>query len=140
MTVISETTLFTIFLLVGALVGLLFDFFRILRKSFRTPDIITYIEDIIFGIITGTILIFSIIIFNNGELRLFIFVGIILGNIIYCLTISKYVVYLSVKILVTILKIIKGPIKLISIPIILIVKKIKQYSIKIQKKLKKDKK
>lgn len=124
MAITSETILFLIFLLDGAIVGLLFDIFRILRKSFKTPDLITYIEDIGFGILSGAILIFSIIIFNKGELRLFIFLGIILGLIIYMLTVSKYVVKISVKIIRFITKIVTTILKIILSPIILILKKI----------------
>lgn len=124
MAITSETILFLIFLLDGAIVGLLFDIFRILRKSFKTPDLITYIEDIGFGISSGAILIFSIIIFNKGELRLFIFLGIILGLIIYMLTVSKYVVKISVKVIQFITKIITTILKIILSPIIIIFKKI----------------
>lgn len=126
MAITSETILFLIFLLDGAIVGLLFDIFRILRRSFKTPDFITYIEDIGFGILSGAILIFSIIIFNKGELRLFIFLGIILGLAIYMLTISKYVVKISVKIIRFITKIVITILKIILSPLILIIKKIEK--------------
>ena len=43
--VANQANLFLIFTINGILIGLLFDIFRILRKSFKTPDIITYIED-----------------------------------------------------------------------------------------------
>ena len=46
--VISQANLFLIFTLDGILIGLLFDLFRILRKSFKTADVVTYIEDTIF--------------------------------------------------------------------------------------------
>lgn len=57
----------------GLLIGLTFDFFRILRKCFKTKNWITYIQDIVFWIITGLIILYSIFKFNNGELRGFIF-------------------------------------------------------------------
>lgn len=140
MAITSETTLFTIFLLDGAIVGFLFDIFRILRKSFKTPDLITYIEDIVFGIISGCILIFSIIMFNNGELRLFIFLGIIFGLIIYMLTISKYVIKISVFIVRFITKIVSVILNFVFFPIIIILKRIKKQFIKIQNKTKNFKK
>lgn len=141
MTITTETTLFLIFLLDGVIVGVLFDIFRILRKSFKTPDFVTYIEDILFGIISGSTLIFSIIMFNNGELRLFVFLGIILGLVIYILTISKYVIKICVKVLQIITKIYGIIFKVVFFPIFLILKKIEQEFIKKQKytkKLKKD--
>lgn len=48
----NQAELFLIFTINGILIGLLFDFFRILRRSFKTKDIITYIEDILFWILT----------------------------------------------------------------------------------------
>ena len=45
----NQAFTFIIFILNGFIIGILFDIFRILRKSFKTPDSITYIEDIIFG-------------------------------------------------------------------------------------------
>ena len=83
----------------GLLIGLLFDIFRILRKSFKTPDFITYIEDIIFWILSGLLLLYSIFKFNNGELRLFILIGIVAGISIYILIFSKIFVNTSVFII-----------------------------------------
>lgn len=57
---INQAYLFLIFILNGLLIGILFDFFRILRKSFKTPDFITYIQDICFWILART----KFIIFN----------------------------------------------------------------------------
>ena len=65
----NQAYLFLIFVINGLLIGLLFDFFRILRLSFKTRDFVTYIEDIIFWIITGIIVLYSIFIFNNGEIN-----------------------------------------------------------------------
>ena len=81
----NQVYIFIAFILNGFLIGIIFDCFRILRKSFKTPDIITYIEDIAFGIITGLLLLFSIMKFNNGELRVYLFLGILLGLILYLL-------------------------------------------------------
>ena len=85
----NQAYLFLIFILNGFLIGLLFDTFRILRKSFKTADFITYLEDICFWIMAGSIILYSIFKFNNGELRGYIFVGILCGVLIYMLMFSK---------------------------------------------------
>ena len=54
---VNQTYLFIIFTIVGIIIGILFDIFRILRKSFKTKDIVTHIEDIFFWILTGIIII-----------------------------------------------------------------------------------
>lgn len=89
-------TLF-VFILSGAVIGILFDLFRILRKSFKTPDIITYIEDILFWILTGLFLLYIIFKYSFGQLRIYMFVSLIIGIVIYFLTISKYFIKLNVK-------------------------------------------
>lgn len=140
MAIASETVAFIIFLFNGILVGMLFDFFRILRKSFKTPDIATYLEDICFGIVSGALIIFSILVFNNGELRLFVFVGILLGILIYMITISKYVIKVSVKIVNFISNIFLIVFKIIFSPIKILCKKIVQSLKILYKKVKNIKK
>lgn len=112
----NQAILFLIFILNGILIGLLFDFFRILRRSFKTKDFITYLEDILFWILTGLIILYSIFTFNNGQIRLFIFLGLILGVSIYILTISRYVMKISITIISLFKKIIHFIINILSYP------------------------
>lgn len=102
-----------IFIITGIVIGILFDIFRIIRKSFRTPDIITYIEDIVFWIATGCILLFTIFTFNNGEIRIYVFIGLIFGLVMYMLTLSKYFIKVNVTILNIIKKVVWYPISII---------------------------
>lgn len=102
----TQTSLFIIFLINGLIIGLLFDIFRILRKTIKTSDFFTYIEDFIFWILTGIILLYSIFKYNNGEIRLFMFVAALLGVIIYILTISSYIIKINVAVINFIKKII----------------------------------
>ena len=102
-----------IFILIGIIIGILFDCFRILRKSFKTADWITYIQDIIFWILTGIIILFSIFKFNNGEIRSYIILGIFFGALLYILTISKFVVKYSVLAIQLLKRIILYPINIL---------------------------
>lgn len=111
--VTNQAYLFLIFVINGIIIGLVFDFFRILRISFKTKDFVTYIEDIIFWIITGIILLYSIFIFNNGQIRLFMFIGVGIGIISYILLVSKYVIKINVFIVNLIKKIILIPLNFI---------------------------
>ena len=95
----NQAYLFMVFTIVGVVIGVIFDGFRILRKTFKTKDIVTAIEDILFWIITGIIIIYSMYVFCNGQLRFFMIIGIIMGNIMYLLTISRYVIKTSVFII-----------------------------------------
>ena len=102
-----------LFILTGIVIGVLFDIFRIIRRSFKTPDFLTYIEDILFWLMAGIILLFTIFTFNNGEIRLYIFVSLLFGLTIYLLTLSKFFIKINVKIIGIIKKIVCYPIKLI---------------------------
>ena len=109
----NQAYLFLIFSLTGVEIGILFDFFRILRRTIKTGNIVTYIQDILFWILTGIIVLYSIWYFNNGELRIFVFLGLIIGLLIYMTTLSSIIVKIFTKILVFGINIIKVPFKII---------------------------
>ena len=113
---INQAYLFLIFTLNGVLIGLLFDFFRILRKITKNINIITYIEDILFWILTGISIIFSMYKFSDGSLRIFMFLGLGFGISIYMLTLSKLIIQTFTFIINTIKKIIMKIIKIILFP------------------------
>lgn len=114
---INQAYLFLIFTLNGVFIGLLFDFFRILRKSFKTNNIVTYVEDILFWMLAGISILISMYNFSGGELRLYMILGLALGIIIYILTVSKYIIRISVFIINTIKIIVTKTIKIIIYPI-----------------------
>ena len=142
----NQTYLFIVFTIVGIIIGILFDIFRILRKSFKTNDIVTYIEDFLFWILTGIIILFSMYKFSNGELRFFMIVGIIIGTLMYMITFSKYIIKISVFIINIIKRIIIYPFnimkkilkKIIFRPIFIICINFKKNTINFVKKNKKN--
>lgn len=113
----NQAYLFVIFIINGILIGLIFDIFRIIRRTFKTTDLSTYIQDIAFWIIAGIITLAFIFYYNNGEIRFYVFLGIILGVLSYILTISKYVIQVSVKIINYIKNIISAIINFILLPL-----------------------
>ena len=119
---IEQLYSFFIFTILGLLIGVIFDIFRILRKTFKTTDIVTYIEDILFWFLTGILTLAFIFKFNNGELRLYIFIGLGIGIILNMLFISKY----FIKINVCIINFIKKVLKFLFKPIISFVKFVKK--------------
>lgn len=68
----SDVYIFFIFILLGFIIGILFDIFRILRRSFKTKDIITYIQDILFWLITGALILYTTFKFNNRTIKVFL--------------------------------------------------------------------
>ena len=132
----NQAYLFLFFSLTGVAIGVLFDFFRILRRTIKTANIITYIEDILFWVLTGILILYNIWYFNNGEIRVYMFLGIILGVLIYMSTLSNIVVKLFTRILGTIIKVLELPFKTIIAVFRKIITIILSFSTKYVKKIK----
>lgn len=118
----SQFGIFLIFLFAGIAICLLYDMFRAIRKTIKTSDFITYIEDIIFWICVAIFLIYLIFILNSGELRFFMFIAICIGGIVYYFALSKYIMNISVHILGFFKAIFKKIINIILIPLKLFLK------------------
>ena len=104
----NQTYLFIVFSLTGIGLGVLFDFFRALRKTFN-------------WILAGIIVLYNIWFFNDGEIRIYMILGILIGAVIYTLTLStifikiNYFIMSKIKIILTFIsKIFKIPIKFIN--------------------------
>ena len=124
--ILIELYSFLVYLISGMIIGILFDIFRILRKSFQTPDIITYIEDILFWILTGIFLIIVLFKFSDGQLRIYQIIGLLIGAIIYMLSISKFFIKINVTIIRFIKNIVYKIIKILLYPIKIICNIIKK--------------
>lgn len=119
-TILLQLYSFLIYLISGVIIGILFDIFRILRKSFPTPDFVTYLEDILFWLLTGIFLLFVLFQFSNGEIRIYQIMAILIGNVVYLLSISKFFIHINVAVLTfikcivgNILKVVLTPIKIL---------------------------
>ena len=87
------------FFMSGLLIGLLFDSFRIQRKAMKVHDIVTYLQDILFWIITAIIVILTVIKFTDGEIRSYMVIGLALGVIIYFYIFSKHIIRCAIIII-----------------------------------------
>lgn len=85
----SQEQIFMLFFVIGLIIGIIFDFFRAIRKNFKSSDLVTLLEDIAFLSLVSVLIIFSIIRINGGEVRFYLFLGIFFGILLYSLTISN---------------------------------------------------
>lgn len=85
----QETISFLSFILVGVIYGIIFDFFRALRKTKKRKDFVVSIQDIIYFIIVGVILVIAMYMHTLDSIRIYPFLSIILGVIIYMSTLSS---------------------------------------------------
>lgn len=87
----EETVNFLIFVVIGAIFSFIFDFFRALRKIKKPNKNIVTIQDIIYFMLIGIVLVITIINIRDEVFRLYLILAIILGIIIYILIIGNRV-------------------------------------------------
>ena len=77
-------------LLLGALLSLLYDSFKSVRLSFHHSRVSVFFEDILFGLI-GALLSFCLLMLRTkGQIRLFVFLFMIIGFVLWRLTLSRF--------------------------------------------------
>ena len=133
---------FAMMILAGGGAGLLFDLFRVWRKIVRPGRVSTGISDMLFWILAGIGLFSVVYNVNNGELRWFEFMGILIGALIYflvfshiCITVFNGIAQILAKITLLILKIVLTPLvflyKMIKRPVLWIAQPIKRMFFKL---------
>lgn len=97
----SQVYAFCVTVLIGFLLGIFFDMYRVLRGVVRPRKIITHLGDLLFWLLS-TGFIFLLLLFGNwGEIRLYVFIGIGLGALVYLRWFSR----ITIRLLAFILKI-----------------------------------
>nr|WP_243832530.1 spore cortex biosynthesis protein YabQ [Orenia marismortui] len=89
-------------IIIGLIIGVFFDFYRVLRGNLNLKRIITDIFDLLFCLFTMLIIFLTLIYSNDGLIRIYIFLGVILGQIIYYYFLSNFIILFFSKVLVLI--------------------------------------
>lgn len=79
----EETFSFLVFASLGIIYGVIFDFFRALRKTRKSKDITVSIQDIVYFVIVGVILSFTLNVYMKDRIRIYNLLSIVLGVIVY---------------------------------------------------------
>ena len=130
MTIEQETIQFLLFIAMGIVFSIVFDFFRAIRKIRHPKRYIVLIQDIIYFNIITIILIISIVNIKEEIFRLYLIFAIILGIILYVLIIG----YKIRNIFIYVIKYTKHVIEFVFLPVSIqvvlwtsICKKVKKY-------------
>lgn len=92
MTLHTQFVTMGMMLLGGLSLGGLFDLYRVLASQLKAPRYAYYLLDLVFWLI-GTLLVFKLLYASNlGEVRMFIFFGILIGIAAYFLMFSRTVI------------------------------------------------
>lgn len=90
----QQYTAFFYSLVIGVGLGVVYDIFRITRLLFPKSFFLTFFQDILFWIISLVVTFFFSLVYNNGELRLYIIIAEILGFLAYYFTFGRVVFWL----------------------------------------------
>lgn len=102
----EETFSFLVFASLGIIYGVIFDFFRALRKTRNSKDITVSIQDIIYFVIVGVILFITLNVYMKDSIRIYNLLSIVLGVIVYVSIFGNKIMLLFSKILTMLDKII----------------------------------
>lgn len=89
----------------GWAMGAIFDFYYVLLRLFRPRKMFIHIGDLIIWLFMIAFAFGTMVYVNWGEVRFYVFLGIILGTLIYYLLFSKYIKIIYEHLIKTFLKI-----------------------------------
>ena len=89
--VANQVMNFLQFITIGIIIALIFDFFRAYRTRKKVSNFSVMIQDIIYFFIVTIIIVFSIVNFLDSSLRLYVFIAIVIGIMIYISILSKFI-------------------------------------------------
>ncbi len=90
---------FSVTVLLGLILGTLFDFYRTCRYFGKPSRRAAFFFDLVFSLLVTVIVFLVLLAVNWGEIRLFVFIGISAGIILYYLCISVYVLRIFQRLL-----------------------------------------
>lgn len=99
MSLCDETIIFLAFVGIGFVFSIIFDFFRAIRKLKKVKNRAVYIQDILYFITIGILLLIAVLNIQKDVFRLYLIVAIILGIMIYISVIGNKVMKLFLSIL-----------------------------------------
>jgi len=84
-----ELTIFISMTILGMAIGVLWDIFRVMGKKWSLPRTIICIFDAIFWIVVTASVFVTLMYLNDGAIRFFEFLGMIIGTILYFSAFSR---------------------------------------------------
>jgi spore cortex biosynthesis protein YabQ len=123
---------------VGAVIGFVYDVFRILRKTAPHARFIVQIEDLLFWVGVTLFMFYFLLVMSDGEIRWYMIFGAVLGGVLYFTALSRLVMLVAVTVIEFIKKLIITIIKIILWPFVTIFKLIKKPLVKLLRLIRKN--
>ena len=84
--------LFFAFFTIGAVFALIYDMLKVSGRPVSGRSFFVVLKDVLFWLVVTVVMFAGCLKFNDGEFRFFMFVGVLLGALVYFKTISRFVV------------------------------------------------
>ena len=116
----NQAVVFLTTVIVGALIGFIFDLFRILRMiiSHKKNAFWIQLEDLVFWVFVSGLMFFVMFNQNYGEIRVYLIIGAFLGMLIYFCSVSRLFMAASAAIIAFVKKVLRVVFRIVSAPFI----------------------
>lgn len=88
----AQTIAFLQACLLGALLGAVYDVFRILRIAFSPRKVVVFVQDLLFFAICAVLSFLFLLTASDGTVRMFLLIGELIGAVLYHLTLGRLVI------------------------------------------------
>ncbi len=93
-TLLNQIYAFGITMVAGAVAGVLFDLYRVIRFRVRPGKIVTHLGDLLYWVVLTIIVFVLLLAGNGGEVRIYVFIGLGLGYFFYQRLCSRFFLFL----------------------------------------------
>jgi spore cortex biosynthesis protein YabQ len=132
-----QTLLFLSTVGTGAVIGLLYDAFRIFRKTAPHKNAFVQLEDLFFWLAATLFMFYFMLVKNYGEIRFFSILGAAVGMALYFYTVSAVIVKISVAVIKFMKRVTAAALRIILLPVRFLLKLMAPLCIKISRAYKK---
>lgn len=88
----AQVEAFMLTVVIGMVMGLMFDTYRILRGILRLKIVVTHIADLLFWLAVTAVVFLGLLLGNWGEVRFYVFLGLMLGGAVYYKFFSRMII------------------------------------------------
>lgn len=113
----AQTMVFGYAVLFGMILGMVYDVFRITRIAFKHSTVVIAVQDIFYLLVCAVVTFFYMLTVTQGQIRIFIFIGELIGWVFYYFTIGELVIGVSSAIIKFIKRLLAFLYKLFILPI-----------------------
>lgn len=118
----SQAYIFLYSIVGGMVIAFIYDIFRVKRRTVKTASIFIYIEDLLYWIIVAVVMFGTLYYTNDGEIRGYIFLGSILGVILYAVLLSNIIISVFLAIIKLITIVLTTIWKVITFPFVILIR------------------